>query len=191
MDRRVLLAAGVSVLLAPPVRAATIGQRLAAGGHVLLMRHAEAPGIGDPPGFRLEDCSTQRNLSPAGREQARAVGRWLRGQGVQQVRVLSSPWCRCLDTARLLAYGSVEVEESLGSFFGRVEQGQGRTSALQALLARLRPLPGGPVPLLVTHQVNISAYAGGGVPSAELLLVQVDHKGLPLAVLRLAPPALS
>lgn len=188
MDRRALLAAGSVLLLAPRVQAATIGQRLAAGGYVLLMRHAEAPGIGDPPGFRLDDCSTQRNLSAAGREQARAVGRWLRGQGVRQARVLSSPWCRCLDTARLLAYGSVEVEESLGSFFGRAEQGQDRTSALQSLVARLRPLPDGPVPLLVTHQVNISAYAGGGVSSAELVLVRADRAGRPLDVLRYAPP---
>ncbi len=189
MHRRALLAAGSSLLLAPRVHATTIGQRLAGGGYVLLMRHAEAPGIGDPPGFRREDCSTQRNLSVAGREQARSVGHWLRSQGVRQARVLSSPWCRCLDTARLLDYGAVEVEESLGSFFGRADQGQDRTLALQSLVARLRPPPGGPVPLLVTHQVNISAYAGGGVSSAEVVLVRADRAGRPLDVLRYAPPA--
>lgn len=189
MDRRVLLAAGASVLLAPPVRAATIGQRLAAGGHVLLMRHAEAPGIGDPPGFRLEDCSTQRNLSPAGREQARAVGRWLRGQGLTHARVWSSPWCRCRDTANLLGYGAVSIEPRLGSFFGADERGPGQTAALQAFIARLQDERAGPAAVLVTHQVVISAYAGGGAASAEMVLVRVDRLGRPQAVSRYAPPA--
>ncbi len=189
MDRRVLLAAGPSLLLAPRVQAATIGQRLAGGGHVLLMRHAEAPGIGDPPGFRLDDCRSQRNLSAAGREQARSVGRWLRGQGLTHARVWSSPWCRCRDTANLLGYGAVSIEPSLGSFFGADERGPGQTAALQAFIARLQDERAGPAAVLVTHQVVISAYAGGGVASAEMVLVRVDRLGRPQAVSRYAPPA--
>ncbi|MCZ8253982.1 MAG: histidine phosphatase family protein [Hylemonella sp.] len=188
MQRRLLLGTP-ALLLGPRLSAATLGQRLSAGGHVLLMRHAEAPGVGDPPGFRLEDCSTQRNLSATGREQARAAGRWLRGQGVPRAQVWSSPWCRCLDTARLLDYGAVTVEPSLSSFFGDYERGPQQREALQAFVARLQGEPPGLLPVLVTHQVVISAYVGGGASSAEMVLVRVDRQGRPLDVSRYAPPA--
>ena len=81
--------------------------RLQQGGHVLMMRHAYAPGFGDPPGFQLDDCTTQRNLDTAGRAQASAIGDWLRRQGVQEAQVYSSLWCRNLETARLLNLGPV------------------------------------------------------------------------------------
>lgn len=188
MQRRLLLGTP-ALLLAAPLSAATVGERFSAGGHVLLMRHAEAPGVGDPPGLRLDDCSTQRNLSAAGREQARAAGRWLRAQGLQRAQVWSSPWCRCLDTARLLDYGAVAVEPSLSSFFGDYERGPRQREALQAFIARLQDAPPGPAPVLVTHQVVISAYAGGSVSSAEMVLVRVDRQGRPQDVRRYAPPA--
>lgn len=187
MQRRLLLGAP-ALLLAPPLSAATVGQRLASGGHVLLMRHAEAPGVGDPPGFRVDDCSTQRNLDAAGRAQARAAGRWLRSQGVQAARVWSSPWCRCLDTARLLDYGAVTVEPSLSSFFGNYERGPQQREALQAFVARLQAGPAARPPVLVTHQVVISAYVGGGASSAEMVLVRVGRLGQPQDVSRYAPP---
>jgi hypothetical protein len=81
-------------------------EALKSGGHAALMRHADAPGPGgDPPGFRLDDCSTQRNLSDAGRRQARARRRPVPERGIQGVPVYSSQWCRCLETARLLGLG--------------------------------------------------------------------------------------
>lgn len=185
MLRRPLL--GLPALLLPiRAPAATLGRRLVSGRHVLLMRHAEAPGVGDPPGFQMGDCSTQRNLSAAGREQARAAGRWLRAQGLAQARVWSSPWCRCLDTARLLGYGEVRVESSLASFFGAHERASAQMQALQAFVAGL---PAGTGALLVTHQVVISAYVGGGASSAEMLLVRVDPQGQAQDVTRYAPPA--
>ena len=187
MHRRLLLGAP-ALLLASPLSAATVGQRLGGGGHVLLMRHVEAPGVGDPPGFRIGDCRTQRNLSATGRAQARAVGRWLRSQGLERAQVWASPWCRCLDTARLLDYGAVMVEPSLSSFFGDDERGPQQREALQAFIARLQGGPPGPAPVLVTHQVVISAYAGGGASSAEMLLVRVDRLGQPQDVSRYAPP---
>ena len=188
MQRRQLL--GVpALLLAAPLSAAPVGQRLTAGGHVLLMRHAEAPGVGDPPGFRLADCGTQRNLSAAGRAQARAAGRWLRSQGLQAARVWSSPWCRCLDTARLLDYGAVMVEPSLSSFFGDAERGPQQRETLQAFVARLQSGPPDLPSVLVTHQVVISAYAGGSASSAEMVLVRVDRRGHPQDVIRYAAPA--
>ena len=91
---------------------------LAKPGRVLMLRHAEAPGVGDPPGFRLDDCGTQRNLDDSGRRQARALGARLANAGVAAARVYSSQWCRCLETARL-AFPKVTVEPypALNSFF--------------------------------------------------------------------------
>jgi phosphohistidine phosphatase SixA len=88
---------------------------LVKGGHVALIRHGNAPpGYGgDPPGMTIEDCKTQRNLDDAGREQTRAVGDTFRKRGVQVDRILSSPMCRCLDMARLMAVGSVETSWAL------------------------------------------------------------------------------
>jgi phosphohistidine phosphatase SixA len=85
------------------------------GGHVALIRHGNAPpGYGgDPPGFRIDDCRTQRNLDDRGREQAKALGEALRGRGVRVDRIRSSPWCRCLETARLMAVGPVESSWAL------------------------------------------------------------------------------
>ena len=90
------------------------------GQHVLLMRHADAPGVGDPPGYRLDQCSTQRNLGEVGRQQSVLIGRWLTAQGVSTPKIFSSAWCRCVDTGRLLALGSVTVEPSLNSFFEKM-----------------------------------------------------------------------
>src|SRR2546421_9724813 len=71
---------------------------LRAGGYVALMRHADAPGgVGDPPGFRVDDCATQRNLSEKGRAHAEKIGSWLRREGIAFEKILSSPWCRCID----------------------------------------------------------------------------------------------
>jgi len=90
---------------------------LQAGGQVAVIRHASTvPGFGDPPGFRPDDCSTQRNLSEAGREESRRIGAAFRKRGVPVERVLSSRWCRCLETARL-AFGSAEPWPPLDSFF--------------------------------------------------------------------------
>ena len=80
--------------------------RLKAGGHILMIRHALAPGNGDPPYFKIGDCATQRNLDDTGRNQARSIGVWLRKNGVTSARVYSSQWCRCLETARLLNLGA-------------------------------------------------------------------------------------
>ena len=79
---------------------------LRAGGHVALMRHADAPGgVGDPPGFRIEDCATQRNLSAKGRADAKRIGARLKSEGIAVEKILASPWCRCIDTATLLELG--------------------------------------------------------------------------------------
>ena len=82
---------------------AEVWTALRAGGHVALMRHTDAPGgVGDPPGFRIDDCSTQRNLSAKGRADAARIGARLKSEGIAVERIVSSPWCRCMDTATLL-----------------------------------------------------------------------------------------
>jgi len=89
---------------------------LRAGRHVALMRHTDAPGgAGDPPGFRVDDCATQRNLSAKGRADALRIGARLRSEGIAVERILSSPWCRCIDTATLLELGPVEAEPTFGN----------------------------------------------------------------------------
>lgn len=85
--------------------ASDLSDKLQSSDYVLLMRHTRAPGIGDPENYKLSDCKSQRNLSAEGRAQAKTVGNWLRKQGVNNAEIFSSPWCRCKETAELLAFG--------------------------------------------------------------------------------------
>ncbi len=149
------------------------------GHHVLMMRHADAPGVGDPPGYRLDDCSTQRNLGDKGRREAALVGAWLAKQGVTSALVLSSAWCRCQDTARLLDKGPVTVDKALGSFFGDMSQQRAQNAALTELVrTTLAANPRRPV-ILVTHHVNIEAYTGRVLGAGDLVMVKVDRAGRP------------
>ena len=136
------------------------------GGVVVVFRHADAPGTFDPPGFRLDDCSTQRNLGPQGREQARQIGLWFTQRGLKPQTVRSSPWCRCQDTARL-AFGTAEVWPALGSPVGVAPEvtTARATQWRQALQAASRRRPGFEV--WVTHQFVMSAMAGGSAASGE------------------------
>ena len=107
------------VLVCPSVAAAdeALWALMRGGGQVIFMRHAvTTPGVGDPAGFRLDDCSTQRNLTDAGRDDARRVGTAFRTRAIPVGRVLSSPWCRCLETARL-AFGAAETWAPLSNLF--------------------------------------------------------------------------
>jgi phosphohistidine phosphatase SixA len=142
---------------------------LASGGHVALIRHALAPGFGDPENFRVDDCTTQRNLSEAGRRQARDIGRRFRDNGVEDVRVYSSQWCRCLDTARLLGLGEVIVFAGLNSFFQDRTREAARTAEVKELI---RIHAGGISLVLVTHQVNITALTGVFPQSGEIVILR-------------------
>lgn len=143
-------------------------QALKEGGLVILMRHSLAPGIGDPPGFELSQCDTQRNLSAAGRTQAQAAGRAFCERDIPIAAVYSSRWCRALDTAELMALGSVEPTPWLDSFFrGRGDQGLITQTAQEQISA----WQGAGNLLLITHQVNITALIGGGVGSGEMIVL--------------------
>ena len=147
-------------------------QLLAVGGCAVLLRHAQTEaGIGDPPGFRLDDCSTQRNLSAAGRAEAVRFGAEFARRGIGIDAVLSSRWCRCLDTARLaFPRNEVRVWEALNSFFADSSTRAAQTAQLRDFLARQRP-PRRAV--LVTHMVNIAALTGQSVQMGEALLVRL------------------
>jgi broad specificity phosphatase PhoE len=123
-------------------------------GGVLLIRHASTEaGLGDPPGFTLGQCRTQRNLSAQGRAEAQAIGEWFRRHGLQAHAVRSSQWCRCQETARL-AFGQQQDWPPLNSTF----DGQGQpVQQLRALRDRLQQLPPGRLEVWVTHQVIMTA----------------------------------
>lgn len=158
---------------------------LAKPGRVLMLRHANAPGTGDPPNFKLDDCSTQRNLDTAGRAQAQALGQRLLKAGVRDARVYSSQWCRCLDTARLLKLGSVEPLPALNSFFARSQQRETILAALRTFLAGL-PTTGAPA-ILVTHQFTINAFTGEGTVSGGGSLFELNGTGAPRLLGSIAP----
>ena len=179
MKRRSLLPAlGAAVALLPrAVHAQHDGwAQFARGGVAVLLRHAQTePGIGDPPGFRLDDCATQRNLSAAGREQAQRIGVAFRARQVHVDEVRSSRWCRCLDTARL-AFPRHDVQplEALNSFFDDRSLAPAQTAALRRYVQQL----GRRNAVLVTHMVNIAALAGGGVAMGEAVLVRAASGGV-------------
>jgi broad specificity phosphatase PhoE len=156
-------------------RAADALQLLALPGHVLIMRHANAPGVGDPPGMVLDDCATQRNLDERGRAQAKNLGGRLRSAGLAELRVFTSQWCRCRETARLLGVGRVEDLPALNSFFEQQERREVQVRALREFLAQL-PRDDRPV-VLVTHQVNITALTGYYPASGEGLVLRLRADG--------------
>jgi broad specificity phosphatase PhoE len=150
-------------------------QQMHAGEAVLMIRHALAPGIGDPDDFKLDDCSTQRNLNEQGRAQAKAIGAWLRARGIQKVKLYSSQWCRCLETARLMDLGSVTPLPALNSFFERPQDREKNLSALRRFI-RDNTKPGELI-IMVTHQVTISGITDKWTDSGHGKLVQADQAG--------------
>ncbi|MCB8840473.1 histidine phosphatase family protein [Aurantimonas sp. VKM B-3413] len=158
-----------------PAAAADAWQAARAEGTHILMRHAIAPGTGDPADFALGDCSTQRNLSQEGREQARRIGERLQEKRVPVAAVLTSQWCRARDTAEELDLGAPAAEPALNSFFGDRPREADQTAALKA---RLRELDeAGRKAVLVTHQVNITALTGVFPASGEIVVISLGPNG--------------
>jgi phosphohistidine phosphatase SixA len=156
------------------------------GGQVVVIRHAlTEPGVGDPPGFRLDDCQTQRNLSAVGREEAKRIGAAFQTRGVPIGQVLSSRWCRCLETARL-AFGTVEPWPPLDSFFNDRSRETEQTDAVRQRASE-RPAAGNLI--LVTHQVNISALTGIFPAAGEMVILTPQEDGTFRVAGRLQPAA--
>lgn len=173
--RALLLVAAALLPLAPACAdAGRLWESLKKGGHVLLIRHAATdPGVGDPPGFQLDKCETQRNLSVSGREDARQLGISLRQHGIPVAAVRSSRWCRCLDTARL-AFGDVQPWPPLDNTFETPERRPSQMREIRKLLAQ--PVAAGNL-ILVTHGVNILALTGISPEQGEVVAVRPDRDG--------------
>ncbi len=155
------------------------------GGQIVLIRHAVTdPGVGDPPGFRLDDCRTQRNLSAAGVEEARRLGAAFRAQRVPFAQVLSSPWCRCLDTARI-AFGQARADPMLGNLFTHGENTVQQQSQFQALA---RTPPAGGNLILVSHGATIAAFTGVSPGTGEAVIGKFDADGKFRVAGRITPP---
>jgi phosphohistidine phosphatase SixA len=138
-----------------------------AGGQVALIRHADAPGVSDPDGFVLADCSTQRNLSDGGRAQAARIGAAFREHGIAVDQVLTSGWCRCVDTATL-AFGAAVVWSPHNSFFRDDGAGVAQTAEVRA---RVAEWTGPGALILVTHQVNVTALTDIFPASGEIVVL--------------------
>jgi len=150
-------------------------KRMMSGGHILMLRHAYAPGSGDPANFKIGDCATQRNLNDQGRTQARAIGDWLRSKGIKEAKVYSSQWCRCRETATLLGLGPVTELPALNSFYGRPQNREPNIKTLQSFIATL-PADGELI-IFVTHFVNILEIAGEGVSPGEGIVLKLKEGG--------------
>jgi broad specificity phosphatase PhoE len=167
---------GVVVAAAPGLAPASepLWDLLRRGGQVVLIRHAiTTPGVGDPPGMRLAECSTQRNLTDQGRRDARGLGEAFRARDVPVERVLSSPWCRCLETARL-AFGTAEPWAALGNLFDRSEHREPQVREMRAVVGARRT--GGNL-ILVSHGSTISALTGVAPGTAEMVVVTPQSDG--------------
>jgi broad specificity phosphatase PhoE len=154
-------------------------------GHVAFMRHSDAPGhggYGDPPGFKLEDCATQRNLSDEGRAHARRTGEAFRKHGIVFDRVLTSPWCRCKETASLALGKEAEPFAPLSNLVGRSEH---RDDQVRAIKAYLAGLDGKTRVLFVTHGIVVNALASVSLASGEMAIVKPGAGGEPKVVARL------
>lgn len=153
--------------------------------YYVLMRHAIAPGTGDPPNFQLDDCSTQRNLSQEGIAQAQRTGDAFKENRVTVKQVLSSEWCRCLDTGTAMDIAPVEPFQALNSFFSDRAKEPERTAAVREFMINNRDEPC--VTILVTHFVNIVAIANSGVQSGEIVIMQINDQNEPEIVTQIEP----
>lgn len=156
-------------------------EALQEGGRILLIRHAQTePGTGDPSNFAVDDCASQRNLDHRGRDQARRLGEALGAAGVRFERVLSSAWCRCLETAALMldAAGQADVPvekfEPLNSFYEDRGPAARRTRDARAAIAAWS---GEGVLLMSTHMVNIYGLVDRAVPSGGFFVLEPTGDG--------------
>ncbi|MGD9879242.1 histidine phosphatase family protein [Reyranella sp.] len=152
-------------------------------GHVVFVRHAvTAGGFGDPPGYRLDDCASQRNLTDAGRAQARRTGEAFMARGLTFDRVLSSPWCRCMETAKLLTGRDPEPMDALSNLVGRAEHREHQVMSLRAYLAGQGSASR---VLFSTHGILINALVGINPAEGEMVIVKAGVGGEPRVVGRL------
>ncbi len=157
------------------------------GGQVLMIRHATTvPGVGDPEGFRLDDCATQRNLSAEGRAEAKRLGAALRARKVPVGEVLSSPWCRCIETAELALGSRPATWAALGNLFGRPEAAQAQVREMRSRIGDYR---GKRNLVLVTHGSTTLALTGVSPAQGEIVVLTPQGGGKFRVAGRLTPAA--
>lgn len=160
------------IAVTPAMADDALRNTLQSGGYVVLIRHAiTEPGIGDPPGFKLGECSTQRNLSAAGREDAKRIGEFFRNNGIPVAEVWTSRWCRCVDTATL-AFGTVRQVPTLDSMFRDSETS--KATKARELLTAVEKWSGRGNLVLVTHAQNILEMTGVSPSSGEMVVASPE-----------------
>ena len=147
--------------------------QLEEGGKLIFIRHAYAPGNGDPNNFNLNDCSTQRNLSEEGRKQAKYIGEFFRNNKVKIDKVLSSEWCRCKETAKI-AFKNFSTNSFLNSFYSS-KFAKNKDKQVKALKEYIKKFKSDKNLVLVTHYVLISELLNYGPSSGEIV---VSNKNL-------------
>lgn len=173
---RLALALIFSAVFAFPAAATEVAwAKLLEGGHTILMRHAIAPGIGDPANFKLDDCTTQRNLSDDGRQQAQRIGARLAARAIKVDVVSSSEWCRAKETAKLAFPRATIIEQpALNSFFADPSSKDEQTAAVMKLI---EAFVGSGNQIMITHQVNILALTGVSPREGEAIIVDAEPNG--------------
>lgn len=145
-------------------------------GYVVLLRHAQTvAGTGDPPGFKLKDCATQRNLSAAGKKQASRIGQEFKERQIPIRQVLSSQYCRCLDTARLLALGTVTSSPMLNSIFEDRQTATKQKAQVRQQILNHRNTSG--VVVMVSHFVNIIDLISVSTQPGDGVVLRASEQG--------------
>ena len=161
----------IFISLTTPIKAdlyKNLINQLEDGGKLIFIRHAYAPGNGDPAGFNLNDCSTQRNLSEEGRNQAKYIGEFFRNKKIKIDQVLSSEWCRCKETAEI-AFTNFSTNSFLNSFYS-YKFTKNKNKQINALNEYIEKFKSDKNLVLVTHYVLISEVLNYNPSSGEIVV---------------------
>ena len=161
----------IFISLTTPIKAdlyKNLINQLEDGGKLIFIRHAYAPGNGDPAGFNLNDCSTQRNLSDDGRKQAQRIGEFFTKNKIEIDKVLSSEWCRCKETAKI-AFKNYSTNSFLNSFYSS-KFSKNKDKQVKAFNYYVKNLESNKNLIFVTHYVFISEVLNYGPSSGEIVV---------------------
>ena len=157
---------------APAIASDKILNSLKEGGNLIFIRHALAPGNGDPDNFNISDCSTQRNLNAKGISQSKRIGLFFKNNNISIDKVLSSEWCRCKDTARI-AFGNFQTFNALNSFYEK-KFADNELKQLNDFYKYIENLRDDKNLIFVTHYVVILSILGVGTSSGEIIITDQD-----------------
>tara|TARA_A100001388_G_C28675681_1_gene453843 strand:- start:138 stop:695 length:558 start_codon:yes stop_codon:yes gene_type:complete len=161
----------IFIFLTTPIKAdldKKLLNQLEDGGKLIFIRHAYAPGNGDPNNFNLNDCSTQRNLNKEGREQAKYIGEFFKKNNIEIDKVLSSEWCRCKETAKI-AFKNFSTNNFLNSFYSS-KYAKNKDKQIKALNDYIRKFQSDKNLILITHYVLISEVLNYAPSSGEIVV---------------------